>query len=101
MWIGTNCRKFLTVKGPHSSTTKAAGIDYILDAQKKGEIDEDNVLHMIENVNSAGTTILTCRPAINCSRRLIPTSLLPSLGRDMDPHIHYLVHNILAKFLKM
>lgn len=60
LWIGTNCRKFLAVKGPDSSTTKAAGIDYILDAQKKGEIDEDNVLYMIENVNAAGTTVLTC-----------------------------------------
>lgn len=53
--IGTNCRKFLAVKGPDSSITKAAGIDYILDAQNKGEIDEDNVLYMIENVNAAGT----------------------------------------------
>lgn len=59
IWIGTNCRKFLAVKGPDSATTKAAGIDHILDAQKKGEIEELNVICMIENVNAAGTTILT------------------------------------------
>lgn len=47
------------MKGPDSATTKAAGIDHILDAQKKGEIEELNVICMIENVNAAGTTILT------------------------------------------
>lgn len=30
------------------------GIDYILEAQKKGEISEGNVLYLIENINVAG-----------------------------------------------
>ena len=29
-------------------------IDHILDAQQKGEINEDNVLYIIENINAAG-----------------------------------------------
>jgi trans-cinnamate 4-monooxygenase len=29
-------------------------IDHILDAQKKGEINEDNVLYIVENINVAG-----------------------------------------------
>jgi len=29
-------------------------IDHILDAQKKGEISEDNVLYIVENINVAG-----------------------------------------------
>ena len=31
-------------------------IDHILDAQKKGEINEDNVLYIVENINVAGKT---------------------------------------------
>lgn len=29
-------------------------IDHILDAQKKGEISEDNVLYIVENINVTG-----------------------------------------------
>lgn len=29
-------------------------IDHILDAQQKGEINEDNVLYIVENINVAG-----------------------------------------------
>ena len=29
-------------------------IDHILDAQRKGEINEDNVLHIVDNLNVAG-----------------------------------------------
>jgi len=39
-------------------------IDHILDAQKKGEISEDNVLYIVENINVAGKlpsfTLLFC-----------------------------------------
>lgn len=30
-------------------------IDHILEAQQKGEINEDNVLYIVENINVAGT----------------------------------------------
>jgi hypothetical protein len=46
-------RKLLSVKGAQSDADKCA-IDHILDAQKKGEINEDNVLYIIENINVAG-----------------------------------------------
>lgn len=34
-------------------------IDHILDAQKKGEISEDNVLYIVENINVAGNYLLS------------------------------------------
>lgn len=30
------------------------GIDHILDAERKGEINYDNVLYIVENINVAG-----------------------------------------------
>ena len=55
-------RKVLAeMKGPELVTEKA-GIDHILDAQRIGEITETNVLHLIENVNSAGTILfISCK----------------------------------------
>jgi len=55
-------RKLLAeMKGPELVTAKA-GIDHILDAQRNGEITETNILHMIENVNSAGTSLfISCK----------------------------------------
>lgn len=32
-------------------------IDHILDAEQKGEINEDNVLYIVENINVAGNSI--------------------------------------------
>lgn len=43
----------LTSSKPPSNEEKCA-IDHILDAQNKGEITEDNVLYIIENINVAG-----------------------------------------------
>lgn len=34
-------------------------MDHILDAQQKGEINEDNVLYIVENINVAGN-FLAC-----------------------------------------
>lgn len=34
--------------------TEKCGIDHILEAQQKGELNEDNVLCIVENINSAG-----------------------------------------------
>lgn len=31
-------------------------MDHILDAQNKGEINEDNVLYIVENINVAGNS---------------------------------------------
>lgn len=32
-------------------------IDHILDAERRGEINYDNVLYIVENINVAGTLI--------------------------------------------
>jgi hypothetical protein len=53
-WCGKFGRKLLSVKGPQSDADKCA-IDYIVEAQEKGEINEANVLYIIENINVAGT----------------------------------------------
>jgi trans-cinnamate 4-monooxygenase len=42
----------LSTKGAKADGEKCA-IDHILDAQKKGEINEDNVLYIVENINVA------------------------------------------------
>lgn len=46
------CRKLTKLAPPRSEAEKCA-IDHILDAQKKGEINDDNVLYIIENINVA------------------------------------------------
>ncbi len=46
----------LSVLGPKAQSEKC-GMDYILDAQSKGEINEDNVLYIVENINVAGMYI--------------------------------------------
>lgn len=45
-------RKKLTKVTPPKEAEKCA-IDHILEAQKKGEINEDNVLYIVENINVA------------------------------------------------
>ena len=48
-------------KTPLSNEEKCA-LDHILEAQERGEINEDNVLYIIENINVAGNYILSeCR----------------------------------------
>lgn len=37
-------------------------MDHILDAQNKGEINEDNVLYIVENINVAGNYPLVLIP---------------------------------------
>lgn len=44
----------LSVLGPKAEKSEKCGMDHILDAQNKGEISEDNVLHTVENINVAG-----------------------------------------------
>lgn len=44
-------KKINSVKPP--SEDEKCAIDYILDAQTKGEINEDNVLYIVENINVA------------------------------------------------
>lgn len=48
-----DCRKLSSTKPTDHEGLKCA-IDHILDAQKKGEINEDNVLYIVENINVAG-----------------------------------------------
>ncbi|GLJ10546.1 hypothetical protein SUGI_0130190 [Cryptomeria japonica] len=45
-------KKLASTKGPVSMSEKVA-IDHILEAQDKGEINEDNVLYIVENINVA------------------------------------------------
>ncbi|XP_074295145.1 trans-cinnamate 4-monooxygenase [Silene latifolia] len=45
-------KKLATVKASTNNELKCA-IDHILDAQQKGEINEDNVLYIVENINVA------------------------------------------------
>ena len=47
------CRKLMSTKAMDNNGLKCA-IDHILEAQQKGEINEDNVLYIIENINVAG-----------------------------------------------
>ena len=46
-------RKLASTKSTSNDGLKCA-IDHILDAQQKGEINEDNVLYIVENINVAG-----------------------------------------------
>ncbi|KAL1370273.1 trans-cinnamate 4-monooxygenase [Arachis hypogaea] len=45
-------KKLESTKRTHNEGLKCA-MDHILDAQKKGEINEDNVLYIVENINVA------------------------------------------------
>ncbi|KAH9305800.1 hypothetical protein KI387_010204 [Taxus chinensis] len=45
-------KKMASTRGPVSLNEKVA-IDHILEAQDKGEINEDNVLYIVENINVA------------------------------------------------
>ncbi|KMT05454.1 hypothetical protein BVRB_7g175810 [Beta vulgaris subsp. vulgaris] len=45
-------KKLASTKAPSNNELKCA-IDHILEAQEKGEINEDNVLYIVENINVA------------------------------------------------
>uniref|UniRef100_A0A0D3EVK5 trans-cinnamate 4-monooxygenase n=1 Tax=Oryza barthii TaxID=65489 RepID=A0A0D3EVK5_9ORYZ len=47
-------KKLASTKAMDNNGLKCA-IDHILEAQQKGEINEDNVLYIVENINVAGT----------------------------------------------
>ena len=51
------CRKLGSTKAASSNEVKCA-IDHILEAEDKGEINEDNVLYIVENINVAGMFII-------------------------------------------
>ncbi|XP_068645056.1 trans-cinnamate 4-monooxygenase [Aristolochia californica] len=46
-------RKKLASTKPSANSSLKCAIDHILDAEKKGEINEDNVLYIVENINVA------------------------------------------------
>lgn len=50
-------RKLSSPKSTDNEGLKCA-IDHILEAQQKGEINEDNVLYIVENINVAGKWFL-------------------------------------------
>lgn len=47
-------RNLSSIESMDKDSLKCA-MDHILEAQQKGEINEDNVLYIVENVNVAGT----------------------------------------------
>ena len=47
-------RQVPSAKPTGSTGGLKCAIDHILEAQKKGEINEDNVLYIVENINVAG-----------------------------------------------
>lgn len=49
------CRKLVSTKAMDDNGGLKCAIDHILEAEQKGEINEDNVLYIIENINVAGT----------------------------------------------
>jgi trans-cinnamate 4-monooxygenase len=49
------CRKKLASTNATDSDRLKCGMDEILEAQTKGEINEDHVLFIVENINVAGT----------------------------------------------
>jgi len=51
-------RKLESTKSTTSNDGLKCAIDHILDAQKKGEINDDNVLYIVENINVAGKIYL-------------------------------------------
>jgi trans-cinnamate 4-monooxygenase len=51
------CRKKLASTNATDSDRLKCGMDEILEAQTKGEINEDHVLFIVENINVAGTYI--------------------------------------------
>ena len=51
----------MTSVNPLKSEAEKCAIDHILEAQKKGEINEDNVLYIVENINVAGTVAAAFR----------------------------------------
>ena len=53
-------RKLASTKGANNEGLKCA-IDHILEAQQKGEINEDNVLYIVENINVAGKWLFLFR----------------------------------------
>lgn len=53
MFMDVIYRKLGSTKTTSNASLKCA-IDHILDAQNKGEINEDNVLYIVENINVAG-----------------------------------------------
>ncbi|KNA07391.1 hypothetical protein SOVF_172100 [Spinacia oleracea] len=64
-------KKLTSTKGASNNDLKCA-IDHILEAQDKGEINEDNVLYIVENINVAAIeTTLCCCHHLD-SPRLIP-----------------------------
>ena len=48
------CRKLVSTKAMDNNGGLKCAIDHILEAEQKGEINEDNVLYIIENINVAG-----------------------------------------------
>lgn len=72
-------RKLESIKSVDNKSLKCA-IDHIIEAQEKGEINEDNVLYIVENINVAGMfpsfniALLSFSSLLVCPKELVDRS---------------------------
>ena len=69
------CRKLASTKSTDHNSLKCA-VDHILDAQQKGEINEDNVLYIVENINVAGISPFPLTCVLRVRNRLVSFSIM-------------------------
>jgi hypothetical protein len=65
-------------------------IDHILEAQEKGEINEDNVLYIVENINVAGTFCFSQQTVLNAHMSIALSVYLMSGSSAIAKHICHL-----------
>jgi hypothetical protein len=62
MWLGCVRRKVMAQTGEIR-----CAMDHILEAERKGEINHDNVLYIVENINVAGNFQLPSKSLLHSS----------------------------------
>ena len=105
---GSFNRKLASTKATDNAGLKCA-IDHIVEAQQKGEISEDNVLYIIENINVAGIPLLPESPLKLA--QINPRTFNEDFRQNMlDSFVNKLVSNLikdartcicLVKFLRV
>ncbi|THG05663.1 hypothetical protein TEA_013313 [Camellia sinensis var. sinensis] len=83
-------KKLASTKSMDNNTLKCA-IDHILDAQQKGEINEDNVLYIVENINLASTKSMD-NNTLKCAIDHILDA--QQKGEINEDNVLYIVENI-------
>ncbi|GJM92731.1 hypothetical protein PR202_ga09225 [Eleusine coracana subsp. coracana] len=85
-WCVRLCRKLSSTKPVDNNALKCA-IDHILEVQQKGEINEDNVLYIVENINVAAieTTLWSIEWAI--AELVNHPEIQQKLRRELDTEL--------------